>query len=255
MGALQPLFSGSSGNAVLIKSKSHSLLVDAGVSGKRIVEALSMHHQTGSTLSGILITHEHADHIRSVGTLARKFHLPIYASEGTWGAMLPQIGDIPFPLIRAFSSDTTFDIGDIRVSTFSIPHDAAEPVGFTFECEGKKTALCTDVGAMNEKIFLRLSGSEEVLLESNYDIVMLQKGTYPFHLKKRILGEKGHLSNKEAATVCARLASLGTKKIILGHLSQENNTPQLAYEAAKLYIENCGIEVGRDIKLSVANRA
>ena len=255
MGSLQPLFSGSSGNAVLVKNKENALLVDAGVSGKRILEALSAYHQTGSTLSGILITHEHIDHIRSVGMMARKFHLPIYASHGTWRAMAPMIGDVSVSLVREFTPDVPFEIGDIRVTPFSIPHDAAEPVGFTFETERKKTALCTDVGAMSEKIFLRLSGSEEVLLESNYDIVMLQKGPYPYHLKKRILGENGHLSNKEAATVCARLACLGTKKIILGHLSHENNTPQLAYEVAKLYIENCGIEVGRDIRLSVANRA
>lgn len=255
MGSLQPLFSGSSGNAVLVKSKDHAFLVDAGVSGKKILEALSAYQQTGSTLSAILVTHEHVDHIRSVGMMARKFHLPIYASEGTWAAMASMIGDVPTSLVRRFRPDVSFEIGDILVTPFSIPHDAEDPVGFTFLSNGKKTALCTDVGAMSEKIFLRLSGSEEVLIESNYDIVMLQKGPYPLHLKKRILGENGHLSNKEAATVCARLACLGTKKIILGHLSQENNTPQLAYEAAKLYIENCGIEVGRDIKLFVANRA
>ena len=255
MGSLQPLFSGSSGNAVLVRSKDYALLVDAGVSGKRILEALSLYHQTGSTLSGILVTHEHVDHIRSVGMMARKFHLPVYASEGTWQAMAPMIGDVSPALVREFSPETGFDVGDIHVTPFSIPHDAAQPVGFTFETNKKKTALCTDVGAMNEKIFLRLGGSEEVLIESNYDIVMLQKGPYPYHLKKRILGENGHLSNKEAATVCARLACLGTKKIILGHLSHENNTPQLAFEAARLYIENCGMEVGRDIKLSVANRA
>lgn len=255
MATLQPLFSGSSGNAVLVKSKNTALLVDAGVSGKRILEALSMYNQTGSTLSAILITHEHSDHIRSAGSLARKFHLPIFASPGTWTALRPVLGDLPPASVRMFTPGEGFFVGDIFVTPFPISHDAAEPVGYSFMIEDKKFTVATDIGEMNETIFLHLSGSEEILLESNFDIVMLQKGPYPPALKARILSKKGHLSNKEAACVCARLASLGTKKIILGHLSGENNTPKLAFDVAKLYIEKCGIEVGRDIHLVVAPRA
>ncbi len=255
MAKIQPLFSGSSGNAVLIESRAHSLLVDAGVSGKRIVTALEENRKSPNALEGILITHEHIDHIQSAGILSRRYHIPIFANAATWEAMLPTVGEIAPAMRRIIEPGEEMTVGDITVTPFSIPHDAACPVGYTFFAEEQKLTVATDIGKMSEKLFLHLSGSEEILLESNYDIVMLQKGGYPYALKQRILGENGHLSNKEAAAVCARLASLGTKRIILGHLSKENNTPHLAYDIAKLHIENCGLRVGEDIRLSVAPRA
>ncbi len=252
--ALQPLFSGSSGNAVLVGDKEHSFLVDAGVSGKRIIAALADYRKTISSIDAIFITHDHIDHILSAGILSRRYHIPIFANAPTWEAMLPIIGEIPAAQRRVITEGERLSFGDVTVTTFSVPHDAAAPVGYTF-CKGnRKVTVATDIGKMNEKLFLSLSGSAEILLESNYDIVMLQKGKYPYALKQRILGERGHLSNKEAAACCARLASLGTKNIILGHLSKENNTPELAYEIAKHYIEACGLVVGRDVKLSVAPR-
>ncbi len=255
MATLQPLFSGSSGNAVLVESKEHALLVDAGVSGKKIISALSEKRKTISSISAILITHEHIDHIQSAGSLSRKYHIPIFANAKTWEAMQPVIGDIPLSLCRKIAPGENFSIGDIEARSFSIPHDAAAPVGYNFFVGKQKLTVATDIGEMSEKLFLSLSGSEEILLESNYDVVMLQKGAYPPALKRRIIGSNGHLSNKEAAAVCARLASLGTKRIILGHLSRENNTPHLAFEIAKHYIEECGVSVGRDVQLSVAARS
>lgn len=255
MATLQPLFSGSSGNAVLLESKTNALLVDAGVSGRKIISALSENRKTISNIGAILVTHEHMDHIQSVGSLSRKFHIPVYANEKTWKAMHPVIGDIPPSLCREIGYGDKFSVGDIDVCSFPIPHDAAAPCGYNFWISGRKITVATDIGQMNEKVFLSLSGSEEILLESNYDIVMLQKGPYPFPLKQRILGPLGHLSNKEAAITCARLASLGTKKIILGHLSKENNTPHLAYDIVKHYIEECGFAVERDVSLSVAPRS
>ncbi len=254
MGALEPLFSGSSGNAILIKSETHSLLVDAGVSGRRIVSALSASKRPIEAVDGIFVTHEHIDHIKSVGSLARRYSIPVYANVNTWEAMSPVIGELPSSLIKTVETEKSVFVGDIEVTPFSVSHDAVNPYLYTF-CTGKrKVTVATDIGKMTDKVFLAISGSDEILLESNYDIVMLRKGKYPLSLQRRIAGDKGHLSNKEAAAVCARLASLGTKRIVLGHLSKENNTPELAYCIAKHYIEECGITVGRDIRLSVAPR-
>ncbi len=254
MQTLQPLFSGSSGNATLVSSKEHALLVDAGVSGKRIVMALTESRKTISSIDGIFITHEHSDHIQSVGSLSRKYRIPVYANRATWEAMEPALGEIPSALCKIVEAGETALVGDIEVTPFSIPHDAASPMGYNFYIGGRKITVATDIGKMSEKLFLSLSGSAEILLESNYDTVLLQKGKYPPALKRRIAGEKGHLSNKEAAAVCARLASLGTKRIILGHLSLENNTPALAYEMASHYVASCGMVIGRDLELSVARR-
>ncbi len=251
---LQPLFSGSSGNAVLVGDREHTVLVDAGVSGKRICEAITNYRKTISSIDAIFITHDHIDHILSAGILSRRYHIPIFANAPTWEAMLPLIGDIPAAQRRIMGVGETVSIGEISAESFSIPHDAAEPVGYTFQKAGRKITIATDIGKMSEKLFLSLSGSDEILLESNYDIVMLLKGKYPPALKQRISSDRGHLSNKEAAACCARLASLGTKNIILGHLSKENNTPALALEVAKHYIEACGLVVGRDVRLSVAPR-
>lgn len=254
MPKIQPLFSGSSGNAVLVEGRGSALLVDAGVSGKRIVTALEENRKSPSMIDGILITHEHIDHIKSVGILSRRYHIPIYANAATWEAMLPTVGEIAPSLCRILEPGEEITFGDMAVTSFSIPHDAVSPVGYNFFSENKKLTVATDIGKMSDKLFVSLSGSEQILLESNYDIVMLQKGSYPYPLKQRILGDTGHLSNKEAAAVCARLASLGTKHIILGHLSKENNTPALAYDISKMHIENCGLRVGEDIKLSIAPR-
>jgi len=230
------------------------LLIDAGVSGKRIVSALEENRKSPSMLEGILITHEHIDHIHSAGSLSRRYHIPIYANAATWKAMLPTIGEVSPGLCKILEPEEECTVGDIVVRPFSIPHDAACPVGYNFFTENTKLTVATDIGKMSEKLFLQFTGSEEILLEANYDIVMLKKGSYPYPLKQRILGDHGHLSNKEAAAVCARLASLGTKRIVLGHLSKENNTPALAYDVCRLHIENCGLRVGEDIRLSVAKR-
>ena len=255
MAALQPLFSGSSGNAVLVESKKSALLVDAGVSARRIISGLALHGKSADEISGIVITHEHIDHIKAVGSLAAKYCIPVYANEKTFSAMDEVIGKIPSSLRRIVSTGESFFVDDIEASAFSVPHDAADPVGFVFKVDGKKVTVATDIGGMSEKLFLSLSGSAEILLESNYDTVMLQKGPYPMHLKKRIAGPFGHLSNREAAITCARLVSLGTKRIILGHLSRENNTPELCLEMAKHYIEECGVSSFDDISLAVAPRS
>ncbi len=249
---LIPLFSGSSGNCTLFTCGDTSLLIDAGVSCKRIENALMKHGKSMREIAGILITHEHADHIMSVGALSRKYKVPVYASYGTWDAMHAEIGMVH--AIRAIKPEHLFSIQDIKVRAFSIPHDAAEPIGYNIFKENKKFTVATDLGEMTESLFLSLTGSHAILLESNYDADMLKNGKYPYMLKNRIAGKHGHLSNAEAAATAARLACLGTKHIILGHLSRENNKPELAYMAAKKEIEAAGICIDKDMCLSVANR-
>ena len=250
--SLTPLFSGSSGNCTLVESATGAVLVDAGVSGRRIETALEEKGKSMQSVSAILITHEHNDHILSAGTLSRKYHLPVYASRGTWETMHSTIGTVY--TIRSFTEGVRFALAGMEVEAFSLPHDAAEPVGYNFYADTQKITVATDIGKMDEGLFLYLAGSDTILLESNYDTKMLQNGRYPYSLKQRIAGEYGHLSNGEAAAICARLVSLGTKRIILGHLSAENNTPSLAYAAAKEQIEACGVHVDTDMQLAVAAR-
>ncbi len=250
---LTPLFSGSSGNCTLIECAGTSLLVDAGVSCKKIENSLQGIGKSMHDIAGILITHEHNDHIMSVGSLSRKYKIPVYASYGTWEAMCNTIGKVH--AIRAIKPATAFSVGNIEIGAFLLPHDAAEPVGYNFFAEDKKLTIATDLGEMNEAVFLSLTGSDSILLEANYDKDMLENGKYPYVLKNRIAGKKGHLSNAEAATVAARLVCLGTKQIILGHLSRENNKPELAYDVVQNELKKCGICVEKDVCLTVANRA
>jgi len=159
MPKIQPLFSGSSGNAILVEGRGSALLVDAGVSGKRIVTALEENRKAPSMIDGILITHEHIDHIQSAGILSRRYHIPIYANAATWEAMLPTVGEIAPSLCRTLEPGEEIVFGDIAVSAFPIPHDAASPVGYNFFTENKKLTVATDIGKMSDKIFMRLSGA------------------------------------------------------------------------------------------------
>lgn len=245
-------FSGSSGNCTYVESERGALLIDAGVSMKRIFERLSEIDREPSFIKAMFVTHEHSDHILSVGAIARKLKIPVYATKNTWRAMYKGLGKIEKEFIKPVETGEEIIIEDIKVNAFKIPHDAAEPVGYTFSCEGKKLAIATDIGEMNEEIFLALSGSETVLLESNHDVDMLLHGNYPYTLKKRIRGKCGHLSNEEAAAVCARLAMVGTKKILLAHLSEENNKPEKAFDTAKECLCRCGAKIGQDIYLEIA---
>ena len=245
-------FSGSSGNCTYVESERGALLIDAGVSMKRIFERLSEIDREPSFIKAMFVTHEHSDHILSVGAIARKLKIPGYATKNTWRAMYKGLGKIEKEFIKPVETGEEIIIEDIKVNAFKIPHDAAEPVGYTFSCEGKKLAIATDIGEMNEEIFLALSGSETVLLESNHDVDMLLHGNYPYTLKKRIRGKCGHLSNEEAAAVCARLAMVGTKKILLAHLSEENNKPEKAFDTAKECLCRCGAKIGQDIYLEIA---
>jgi len=248
------LFSGSSGNCLCVSTEETRLLIDAGMSGKRILEALCSVGEKPSDISAVLISHEHSDHIRGAGILSRKLDIPIYANETTWEAMAEQLGPVKVENRRFFVTGEEFAIGDIAIKPFRIPHDAAEPVGFNFFSKDKKITTATDIGHITKELLLHFESSDLILLESNHDIEMVKVGPYPYNLKRRILGEHGHLSNEMAGKVIAYMAKQGTRKFLLGHLSRENNFPELAYQTVYNVLQENQINVGTDVELSVAMR-
>jgi phosphoribosyl 1,2-cyclic phosphodiesterase len=248
------LFSGSSGNSLFVSAGNTKIIIDAGLSGKRIIEALHSIGENPVELSAILVTHEHSDHTRGVGIVSRKFNVPIYANERTWKTMEREIGPVDVGNRQYFNTGTEIQIGDILVKPFSIPHDASEPVGFNFFFNGKEVATATDIGHITKDLLNNFYMSDLILLESNHDIEMLKVGPYPWNLKQRILGDRGHLSNEMAGKVIAHLAENGTKRFLLGHLSRENNFPELAYQTVYNALTEKKICVGTDITLEVALR-
>ncbi len=223
--------SGSSGNCIYAGSSDTAVLIDAGISGKRIEQGLNELELTTSDVDGILVTHEHSDHIKGLGVLARRYGIPIYATRGTIAALTETtaIGKIPDGLLREIREDESFFIGSLKVLPFSISHDAAQPVGYRIESGGKAAAVATDMGCYSDYTIRNLSGLDVLLLESNHDVRMLEAGRYPYYLKRRILSEKGHLSNETAGQLLGRVLHDKLREVFLGHLSQENNYEALAF--------------------------
>lgn len=249
-----PLFSGSSGNSTYICGGDTRILVDAGVSGAKIKAELAKAGGDAAALTGILITHDHTDHIAGAGVLSRKFDLPIFATEGTWRIMEQKIGAIALKNVRIIEPGQDFYLGGANVLPFTTPHDAAGPVGYTIQLGGAQVSIATDMGYMTKSTFAAIKDSDLVLLESNYDEDMLKAGPYPYDLKKRILSRKGHLSNDDAAKTCWKLIEVGVKNIILGHLSKDNNFPELAFQTTAQLLRQQGVDVEQDIRLCVALR-
>ncbi len=245
----QSFLSSSSGNATFVTDDTTSLLVDCGANGKYIKECMRRIGASCENLSGILITHEHRDHIAGAGVLSRQFNIPIYATEKTWNAMGDMIGNVT-PENRKISEEEMF-FGALKVRAFSIPHDAADPVGYTFFTTNHKFTIATDLGYVSDEVFENLRGSHAAIVEANHDVSMLENGRYPFPLKKRILSNSGHLSNDACGKLCARLAKEGTYSIWLGHLSSENNLPSVAYRTVSEILQNEGLCVGNGLSLNV----
>ena len=249
--------SGSSGNCIYVGSDKTSILVDAGISGKRIEQGLNSIERTTKDCDAILITHEHSDHVKGLGVLARKYHIPIYCTKGTMEELkqMSMLGKMPEGLYRPILAEETFSIGDLSILPFENSHDAAEPVGYRVSHGEKSVGIATDMGVYDEKIVENLQGLDALLLEANHDVRMLQVGAYPYSLKQRILGEKGHLSNESAGRLLCRLLHDKMKQIMLGHLSRENNYEILAYETVCAEVtmgENPW--KSSDFKISVAHR-
>jgi phosphoribosyl 1,2-cyclic phosphodiesterase len=246
------LRSGSSGNAIYINHKDVHILIDAGLSGRTIERALLNIGVNPKSLSAILITHEHKDHIKGAGVLSRRYNIPIYANKATWGAMEKDIKEISEKNKLYFTTGEEFEIGEIKIVPFKKPHDAVEPVGFSFKCGDKKISIATDLGYMTRGVANHLIGSDVVLLESNHDIQMLINGSYPWPLKKRILSNLGHLSNDAAADTLMKLFKMKAIGIaFLGHLSQNNNRPELAFTTVTNILKKAGVKF--EVRLALRN--
>ncbi len=249
------LFSGSSGNVTYLGTDRGAILIDCGMSGSQVLHAMEEAGLNPGDLSAILVTHEHSDHIKGVGVLSRKLDLSIYATEGTWAAMENAIGSVPLHRQVTIAAGESFFLNDLEIVPFSIPHDAADPVGYRVFTPRASVAVATDLGYFAPQVEDAVSGAEIVLLESNHDPDMLKNNPhYPSSLKTRILGRKGHLSNQSGADAAVRLAQSGTRHLLLGHLSGENNTPDLAYQESSRALAGAGAQVGGDVTLHVASR-
>ncbi len=230
--------SGSSGNCIYAASDDCRLLLDVGISGKRIEAGLRELGLKTSEMDGILITHEHADHISGLGVIARRYGLPIYATQGTIDAIrkTSSVGEIDTSLFRTIQPEVPFRIGALTILPFSKSHDAADPVSYLLRSGQKSLAVVTDLGTYDDRMVERLRGLDVLLLEANHDVHMLQVGSYPYPLKQRILGDRGHLSNERAGQLLGQVLHDRMRHVFLGHLSKENNYPALALESVKMEI-------------------
>lgn len=250
---IAPLFSSSSGNSIFVGSDKANILIDAGLTGSKIENALKSIGKKASDIDAILVTHEHIDHIKGVGVLSRKHDIPVYANAATWEEMQKKIGDVALKNVRIFDNNDFF-VKDMCIEPFSIYHDAVDPVGYSVYSAGKKVSVLTDTGKITRELADKMVGSGIVLLESNHDIEMLKTGRYPYNLKMRILSSKGHLSNSDAAKAAVAMAVRGVRGVLLGHLSRENNTDELAYSMTYELLKQNGIIPGRDIAIKVADK-
>ncbi len=242
------LASGSGGNAIYLEAGRTKLLIDGGLSGRELTRRLACLGVAPASLNGILVTHEHRDHILGVGVLARRFGLPVYIHPATRVAAGALLG--PLPSVIPFHTGGPFAVGPVQVTPFPVPHDAANPVGFTFRANGSKLGLATDMGYAPPVVQERLKGSHTLILESNHDLTMLREGPYAWSLKQRILSRRGHLSNDASRALLQKLVHGRLDRVVLAHLSHVNNEQALAYEAAREVLARSG----RSIRLVTARQ-
>lgn len=224
------LSSGSSGNCHYVATEQYAVLVDAGLSGKAIQGHFDLIQENIQNVKGILITHEHSDHTKGAGILSRRFKIPIYANEKTWEAMEKDLGKIAPEHIKIFKTGDTLELEDLKIRSYGISHDAKEPVGYVFENGNRKISVLTDTGIATREIQEQIRDSDLMVLESNHDVKMLEVGPYPYYLKRRIKSEFGHLSNEDCGNLLCELLGEKRQIVLLGHLSKENNFPELAYQ-------------------------
>jgi phosphoribosyl 1,2-cyclic phosphodiesterase len=245
--------SGSSGNCYLIKSENTALLVDAGISLKKIIEGLDLTETPIEMLSAVLITHEHIDHVRSLKAISNKHKTTIYANKGTFLGNNINMKD---EFKSEFQTGDRFIIGDIEVKSFNIYHDASEPVGFSFFNEGKQISIVTDTGKICNQILDEISDADLLVLEANHDVDMLRIGRYPWFLKQRVLSEVGHLSNESCGEAILSLIEKKEKhrNVLLAHLSKENNFPEMAYQTVKNILEEKSYYIGKNVDINLILR-
>lgn len=246
------LASGSSGNAALVSCGQTHILLDAGISARRITTALRGLGVEPKELSGVLITHEHTDHISGLATLTKQLSFPLYASSGTARALCAKLTALDENRVHSFTPGASFEIGALAVETFPTPHDAAQSTGYALSCGGRKAAIVTDLGHVTPDVEEGIKGAHLLVAETNHDPEWLRSGSYPYFLKERILGSEGHLSNQDGARLICSAAAQGAKTVVLAHLSKDNNTPQRAYDTVAMALMRQGAELERDVVLAVA---
>ena len=249
-----PLFSGSSGNATYIATEDCALLIDVGLPASTIEKALRQNGIDPSSIGGILVTHEHSDHIAGLGPFSRRYDVPVYANLPTWDAMNSKVGAVATKNARVFTNGQDFYIGDMGIRPFSTPHDSASSVGYSLFYKGKQFTYMTDIGCFSASLLEEAKGADLVFLESNHDLDMLKNGKYPAYLKRRILSNRGHLSNKDAGDALIKLCESGVRRVMLGHLSRENNTEDVARDTALAALIGHGIKPFTDISIGIARR-
>ena len=246
------LYSGSSGNCSFVGTDNINILIDCGESQKKIINALESIGTNINQINAIVVTHEHSDHVKTLGAISKKYNIPVYANEKTFNNMPEQTELIKEENRKIFNTDDHFEIGDLQIHPFHIPHDAAEPCGYNIYNENNKISIATDIGHMDNSILKKLEESKFLLLESNYEPEILKYAKYPYYLKRRISGPNGHLSNQEASDTIIKLLSTGVNNIMLGHLSKETNFPELAYKTVMDEIINN--KLNNNLTLNVASR-
>ncbi len=233
------LGSGSNGNSTLVRVADTLILIDAGFSARIISQRLFDAGVDPEQISAILVSHEHSDHVKGIAVLARKYHIPVWLTRGSFS----RLKDQNIPKVEFIHPHGSFCIGDAKITPFPIPHDAAEPCQYIISDGVKRFAIATDMGCVTPYVHQQLSGVDALLLEANYDHTMLQNGSYPYSLRTRIDGRYGHLSNDQSAALAARLEHPGLQKLFLGHLSENNNTPQSAFESVANRLQRGGDDV------------
>ncbi len=249
--------SGSSGNCIYVGNDNDHLMIDAGISGKRIEAGMNEYNLTTSDCTGILITHEHSDHVGGLGVISRKYGIPIYTTAGTMNAILKSrsLGTIDRSLFNVIEPDHDFSIGELLIHPFRVSHDAADPVAYIVSDGRKKVGVCTDLGTYDDYIIDNISGLNAILLEANHDVRMLQAGRYPYPLKQRILSDHGHLSNENSGRLLSSVLNDDICHVFLGHLSKENNYEQLALTSVQTEVSMASCPYrGTDFPITVALR-
>lgn len=243
------LASGSTGNAIYVETEQHAFLVDAGLSGRQMEQLFGQIGRNIADLSGILVTHEHSDHIKGIGVLARKYKLPIYANDKTWSAMEGMIGEIPTDLKFSFGMESVQSFGSLEIESFGVSHDAVQPMFYIFHEGSKKLVIITDTGYVSDRMKGTISNADIFVFESNHDVEMLRMGRYPWSVKQRILSDVGHVSNEDAALAMGEVIGDRTKRIYLAHLSKDNNMKDLARLAVSQTLQEQGLAVGETFSL------